>query len=92
MRIVITLVIIIFHTGSNKSIYRGTLYVNGKKISTGNDYRQITINAHDEIAIVYGKPPASIPSNYEFPEGMRSQSTDLQYEYDQKGFYLYKVN
>ena len=49
-----------------------SVYVNGKKISTGNDYRQITINAHDEIAIVYGKPPASIPSNYEFPEGMRS--------------------
>jgi hypothetical protein len=49
-----------------------SVYVNGKKISTGNDYRQITINAHDEIAIVYGNPPASIPSNYEFPEGMRS--------------------
>jgi hypothetical protein len=49
-----------------------SVYVNGKKRSTGNDYRQITINAHDEIAIVYGKPPASIPSNYEFPEGMRS--------------------
>jgi len=49
-----------------------SVYVNGKKISTRNDYRQITINAHDEIAIVYGNPPASIPSNYEFPEGMRS--------------------
>jgi hypothetical protein len=49
-----------------------SVYVNGKKISAGTDYGQITINAHDEIAIVYGKPPASIPSNYEFPEGMRS--------------------
>jgi hypothetical protein len=49
-----------------------SVYVNGKKISAGTDYGQITINAHDEIAIIYGKPPASIPSNYEFPEGMRS--------------------
>ena len=49
-----------------------SVYVNGKKIIAGNDYRQITINTHDEIAILYGKPPASIPSNYEFPEGMRT--------------------
>ena len=49
-----------------------SVYVNGDKVSAESLYRQIIINAHDEIAIVYGKPPASIPSNYEFPEGMRS--------------------
>jgi hypothetical protein len=41
-------------------------YVNGKQV---DDYRNINLNAHDEIAIVYGNPPASIPSVYNFPPG-----------------------
>ncbi len=32
--------------------------------------RVITLNAHDEIAIMYGAPPASIPSSYNFPQGL----------------------
>jgi hypothetical protein len=50
----------------------GTLnvYVNGKKVSAGDDYTQIPIKAHHEIAIVYGTPPDSIPSTYAFPEGL----------------------
>jgi hypothetical protein len=51
-----------------------TVYVNGHKIS-GMNYRDIKLNAHDEIAIVYGKSPTqqsttTIPSNYIFPKGL----------------------
>jgi hypothetical protein len=47
-----------------------SVYVNGKKVDSKTDYRQIPLNEHDEIVIVYGKPPNSIPSSYEFPEGL----------------------
>jgi hypothetical protein len=46
------------------------VYVNGSKISASSDYRQIPINAHDEIAIVFGKPPDSVPTAYKFEEGL----------------------
>jgi hypothetical protein len=46
-----------------------TVYVNGNKVSAGVNYKDIKLNAHDEIAIVYGKPPNNIPSKYNFPEG-----------------------
>ena len=46
------------------------VYVNGKKVNAGTDFRQIPINAHDEITIVYGIPPDPIPSRYAFPEGL----------------------
>ena len=46
-----------------------TVYVNGNKVSAGVNYKDIKLNAHDEIAIVYGKPPNNIPSKYTFPEG-----------------------
>src|SRR5207247_519973 len=36
----------------------------------GINYINIKLHAHDEIAIVYGTPPPSIPSNYDFPEGL----------------------
>ena len=42
-------------------------YVNGKR-QTGNPQRY-TLQPHDEIAIVVGKPPKSIPSNYQFLQG-----------------------
>jgi hypothetical protein len=47
-----------------------SVYANGKKVDSKTDYRQIPLNEHDEIAIIYGKPPNSIPSNYEFPKGL----------------------
>ena len=47
-----------------------TVYVNGKKLSSGVNYKDIKLNQHDEIAIVYGKPPANIPSSYNFTEGL----------------------
>jgi hypothetical protein len=47
-----------------------TVYVNGKQASPGTDLRKIPVNAYDEIVIIYGKPPDSIPSSYKFPEGL----------------------
>jgi hypothetical protein len=47
-----------------------TVYVNGKKLSSGVNYKDIKLNQHDEIAIIYGKPPANIPSTYSFEEGL----------------------
>jgi hypothetical protein len=43
-------------------------YVNGKEFN-GN-YREIQLNAHDEIALVYGLPPESIPTSFDFPQGL----------------------
>jgi len=45
------------------------VYVNGNKAG-GTNYRDIKLNAHDEIAIVYGIAPTTIPSKYNFPEGL----------------------
>ncbi len=42
-------------------------YVNGK-LQTGNPQRY-TLQSHDEIAIVVGKPPKTIPSRYQFLAG-----------------------
>jgi hypothetical protein len=47
-----------------------TAYVNGKQVNSGTDLRKIPINAHDEIAIVYGKPLDSIPPSYKFSDGL----------------------
>jgi len=47
------------------------VYINGlTKVPDGTNYRDIKLNAHDEIAIVYGTPPSTIPSSYKFPEGI----------------------
>jgi hypothetical protein len=53
--------------GDNNTL---NVYVNGKQVDTGTDFRKIPINAHDEIALIYGKPPDSIPSSYRFQEGL----------------------
>jgi hypothetical protein len=42
-------------------------YVNGKQ-ETGNP-ADLVLESHQEIAIVVGKPPAKIPSSYEFASG-----------------------
>ena len=47
-----------------------SVYVNGQKVSNGANYRDIKLNEHDQIAIIYGKPPTSIPTKYEFPKGL----------------------
>jgi hypothetical protein len=46
------------------------VYVNGTKVPSGTNYRDIKLHAHDEIAIVYGTPPPTIPSSYSFPQGL----------------------
>ncbi len=44
------------------------IFVNGEEVSTTLSTTQL--NAHDEIAIVYGQTPPNIPSFYQFPEGL----------------------
>ncbi|MDE1829021.1 MAG: hypothetical protein KGI25_01735 [Thaumarchaeota archaeon] len=44
------------------------IFVNGQEVSTNLANTQL--NAHDEIAIVYGQTPPNIPSFYQFPEGL----------------------
>jgi hypothetical protein len=46
------------------------VFVNGAQV-TGNP-AAVIINAHDEIAVIYGDPQSagSIPSRYEFPSGL----------------------
>jgi hypothetical protein len=46
------------------------VYVNGTKIPDTADPVRLVLQEHDEIAIVYGKPPANIPSSYNWPEGL----------------------
>ena len=41
-----------------------SVYVNGTLMD--NQYRDVPIHNHDVIAIIYGNPPAEIPSTYEF--------------------------
>jgi hypothetical protein len=45
------------------------VYVNGKKIPPTADPVRLVLQQHDEIAIVYGTPPATIPSSYTWPAG-----------------------
>ena len=54
---------------SNNKNVTLSVYVNGNKVSSV-DYRNIKLNSHDEIAIVYGKAPDTIPSSYHFPTGL----------------------
>ena len=46
------------------------VYVNGNKVPSTVNYKDVKLNAHDEIAVIYGKPPSSIPSKYSFLEGL----------------------
>ena len=46
------------------------VYLNGNKINREANYRDINIQEHDQIAIVFGRPPSKIPSTYDFPKGL----------------------
>src|SRR6266702_886065 len=46
------------------------VYVNGTKVPNGTNFRDIKLSPHEEIAIVYGSPPLSVPSKYNFAEGL----------------------
>jgi len=43
------------------------IYVNGQAVTT--DLKNTPLNAHDEIALVYGNLPTKVPAFYQFPEG-----------------------
>ena len=58
------------YTTNNKSSIMLSVYVNGKKIDNKTDFRDIPLNSHDEIAIVYGSSAYNIPPRYEFPQGL----------------------
>src|SRR5919199_1771201 len=47
-----------------------SVYVNGNKINGNTDYRNINLNEHDQITIVFGRPQPKIPSTYEFQKGL----------------------
>jgi|SRR3954469_11758391 hypothetical protein len=42
------------------------VYVNGTKVPSESNFRDIVFHSHDVIAIIYGKPPVAIPSKYDF--------------------------
>ncbi|MFL6399268.1 MAG: hypothetical protein ACJ72J_06770 [Nitrososphaeraceae archaeon] len=57
------------------SIFNGkdnvpSVYINGSKVPSTTNYRDIRLSLHQEIAIVYGRPPANIPSTYDFQLGL----------------------
>jgi hypothetical protein len=54
--------------GYCKELTPWRVYVNGK-LYTG-DPRTIPLKKHDEFAIVIGKPPATIPSTFAWPQGL----------------------
>lgn len=59
---------------SNNQIFNNTanstnplnIYVNGTKVPSGTNFKDIVLHAHDIIAIVYGKPPSTIPTKADF--------------------------
>jgi hypothetical protein len=44
------------------------IFVNGKRVNMRLD--QIELEDHMQIALVYGKEPASVPSSYNFAQGL----------------------
>ena len=49
-----------------------SVYINGSKVPSTINYRDVKLSPHQEIAIVYGRPPSdnNIPSAYDFPLGL----------------------
>ena len=46
------------------------IYINGNKLPSGTNYRDVKLHAHDEIVLIYGTSPSHIPSRYDFPQGL----------------------
>jgi hypothetical protein len=55
---------------NGKDMTPPNVYINGIKVPSTINYRDIKLTPHQEIAIVYGRPPDSIPSVYDFPQGL----------------------
>ncbi|MGD9535424.1 MAG: hypothetical protein AB7V56_16835 [Candidatus Nitrosocosmicus sp.] len=47
-----------------------SVYINGNMQRNGTNYRDIVFHPHDEIAFIYGEPPANIPKKYAFANGL----------------------
>ena len=61
----------LFDNNLNGTTNALSMYVNGIKIPTDTDLRNVSINAHDEIAVILGPIQADkIPSRYEFQQGL----------------------
>ena len=55
-------------SGTNNTL---SVYVNGIKEPTGSNFRNTSINAHDEIALIFGPiEDSKIPKKYEFQQGL----------------------
>jgi hypothetical protein len=44
------------------------VYVNGAQVQ--ESYRDVVLDSHEEIALVYGSKPSTIPSSYSFESGL----------------------
>jgi hypothetical protein len=61
----------VFNSNLNETNDIISAYVNGVKVPSSTDFRNIGIKAHDEIALVIGPIQADkIPSAYQFQEGL----------------------
>lgn len=43
-----------------------TVYLNGEIVKNATNFRDMVLNPHDEIAIIYGEHPSFIPKSYSF--------------------------
>jgi len=55
---------------NEKSSNMPQIYINGNKLPSGTNYRDVKLHAHDEIVLIYGTSPSHIPSRYDFPQGL----------------------
>jgi hypothetical protein len=61
----------LFDNNLNETNSTLNMYVNGVKVPTNTDFRNVNINAHDEIALISGQIQADkIPSRYQFQQGL----------------------
>jgi hypothetical protein len=58
------------NTFNRKDVPPPSVYINGSKVPNTINYRDVKITPHQEIAVVYGRPPDNIPSIYDFPPGL----------------------
>ena len=57
---------------NGKDLPQPNVYINGSKVPSTINYRDVKLSPHQEIAIVYGSPlqGKNIPSKYDFPQGL----------------------
>lgn len=61
----------LFDNNLNETANALSMYVNGVKVPTDTNLRNVHINAHDEIALAFGPIQGDkIPTRYEFQQGL----------------------